>query len=45
MTKRLLAIYLVLVMLLAVFVPGCTGGTTGTIKLKLPLMALPGTEQ
>ena len=37
MTKRLLAVYLVLVMLLAVFVPGCTGGTTGTIEVKATL--------
>src|SRR3972149_2250481 len=37
MMKKLLAVYLVLVVLLAVFVPGCTGGTQGTIEVKATL--------
>jgi len=41
MTKRLLAIYLVLVVLLAAFIPGCTGPTTGTIEVKATLDGAP----
>jgi hypothetical protein len=37
MAKRLLAIYLVLVVLVAGLIPGCTGATTGTIEVKATL--------
>ena len=42
MTKRLLAVYLVLVVLLAAFIPGCTP-TTGTIEVKATLDGAPWT--
>jgi hypothetical protein len=37
MTRKLVAVYLVLVVLLAGLIPGCTGGTTGTIEVKATL--------
>jgi hypothetical protein len=37
MTKRLLAVYLVAVILLALLVPSCTGGATGTIEVEATL--------
>jgi hypothetical protein len=43
MTKRLLAVYLVLVVLLVAFIPGCTGPTTGTIEVKATLDSSPWT--
>jgi hypothetical protein len=45
MTKRLLAIYLILVVLLAAFVPSCTqqGGGTGTINVQATLCGNPWT--
>ncbi len=42
MTKRLLAVYLVLIVLLAAFIPGCTPTpTTGTIEVKATLDGAP----
>ena len=41
MTKRLLALYLVLIVLLAAFIPGCTPTTTGTIEVKATLDGAP----
>ena len=41
MTKRLLALYLVLVVLLAAFIPGCTPTATGTIEVKATLDGAP----
>ena len=43
MTKRLLAIYLILFVLLAAFVPSCTTPTTGTIVVNATLCGNPWT--
>ena len=44
MTKRLIAVYLILVVLLAAFVPSCTP-TTGTIKVQATLCGVPWPTQ
>jgi hypothetical protein len=41
MTKRLLVIYLVLVVLIALLVPSCAGGGTGTIYVQATLCGVP----
>lgn len=43
MTKRLLAIYLILIVLLAAMVPSCTGGGNGTIEVNATLCGVPWT--